>query len=83
MREVLSPIEPVSVDTPLGRINVRPVSAQGVQVDAPHLTVNGVPLKASAFLNASSNTRQFDIVRNYRLSVERRNARARAGDRRA
>src|SRR5260370_13775290 len=66
MREVLNPVDPVAVDTPLGRINVRPMSAGTVQVDAPHLTVNGVPLKASAFLNGSPKTRQFDLVKEIR-----------------
>jgi hypothetical protein len=63
---VLSSIEPVSVDTALGRINVRPLSAGPVQIDAPHLTVDGVPLKASAFLTGNPNTRQFNVLAEYR-----------------
>ena len=66
MREVLSPIEPVSVDTPLGCINASPMSAETVRVDAPYLTVNGVPLKASAFLTGSPKTRQFNLLAEYR-----------------
>jgi hypothetical protein len=66
MREVLFPVDPVPVDTPLGRINVRPLSAGTVQVDAPYLTVDDVPLKASAFLNGSPKTRQFDLVKEIR-----------------
>ena len=66
MREVLGSVDPAALDTPLGKINVRPLSAGTVQVEAPHITVNGVPLNASAFLNGSPKTRRFDLVKETR-----------------
>jgi hypothetical protein len=51
MREQQNPVEPVSIDTPLGRINVRPLGTGGVRVDAPHLTVGTIALRAWAFLS--------------------------------
>src|SRR5271166_6658444 len=53
MRDFLSPVEPIKVESELGAIYVQPGGIKGVAVNAPHLTVGGVPLQASAFLVSS------------------------------
>ncbi len=69
MREVLSPVDSVTLDTPLGQIKVKPISACAVQVSAPHLTVNGISLKASAFLNRGRDTREFNFLKEIRDGI--------------
>src|SRR5579862_7369700 len=46
----MNPVRPVKVDTELGPIYVIPNGCRGANVKAPHLTVDGVPLQAAAFL---------------------------------
>ena len=50
MREHMGQVDTVKVDTELGPIFAVPKGLRGVSVNAPHLTVDGVPLQASAFL---------------------------------
>jgi hypothetical protein len=50
MREYLKQVDAVKVDTALGPIFVAPNGLRGVHINAPHLTVEGVPLQATAFL---------------------------------
>jgi len=48
MRDSFGPVNAAQVQTELGLIYVLPVGTKGAQVHAPHLTVDGVPLQASA-----------------------------------
>jgi hypothetical protein len=50
MREYLNRVDAVKVETPLGPIYVTPNGLKGVHINAPHLTVEGVPLQATAFV---------------------------------
>ena len=53
MRDFLGPVNAAQLQTELGLIYVLPSGRMGIQVHAPHLTVDGVPLQASA--DRSSN----------------------------
>jgi hypothetical protein len=48
MRDCLGPVNAAQVPTELGTIYVVPGGRMGIEVHAPHLTVDGVPLQASA-----------------------------------
>jgi hypothetical protein len=45
MRDFLDPINAAQVNTELGPIYVVPAGRMGIQVHAPHLTVDGVPFQ--------------------------------------
>jgi hypothetical protein len=62
MREFLGPVNAAQVQTVLGPIYVVPGGRMGIQVHAPHLTVDGVPLQASADLSSNGETSRFDLV---------------------
>src|SRR6266851_1907278 len=70
MREFMSPVEPVRVDTVLGQIQVAPLGAHTVRVNCPSLTVNGVPLRASALL-ASGDLWSWDLVQQWDPKTQR------------
>jgi len=64
MRDFLSPVEPIKVDTELGAIYVQPNGSGCATVNAPHLNVNGTPLQASAFL-VSGDRVSWDFIQRY------------------
>jgi hypothetical protein len=65
MREILAPVTAVQVQTELGLIYVTPLSRAGANVNAPHLTVDGMPLHAHAALVSDGRTFNFDLVQIY------------------
>ena len=62
MREFLDPVNAAQIQTALGPIYVVPAGRMGIQVHAPHLTVDGVPLQASADLSSNGEPSRFDLV---------------------
>ena len=52
------------VETDLGPIFVAPVGLRTASVSAPHLTVDGMPLRASATLTSSDGL-NFDLIQTY------------------
>jgi hypothetical protein len=54
----------VRVETELGPIFIAPIGLLTVGVTAPHLTVDGVPLRASATLTSSDGL-NFDLIQTY------------------
>ena len=63
MPDFAEPLKPVKIETELGSIFVH-LNGWGVTVHAPHLTVDGMPLQASATL-VSSNRLNWDLVRTW------------------
>src|SRR5271170_3449332 len=57
MRDYLNQVDAVRVDTELGPIFVAPTGIRAAGANAPHLTVEGVPLQASAFLVSADGLR--------------------------
>jgi hypothetical protein len=70
MREFLNAVDPVKVETEIGAIYVAPSSGATATVNGPHLTVNGMPLQASAFLT-SGDRANWDFVREMDASTGR------------
>jgi hypothetical protein len=73
MRDFLNAVEPIKVETELGAIYVQPNGTGGAKVNAPHLTVDGTPLQASAFLVGDGVS--WDFIQHYdsatgRLSMD-------------
>jgi hypothetical protein len=64
MRDFLSAVEPIKVETELGAIYVQPNGSGGATVNAPHLTVDGAPLQASAFL-VSGDGVSWNLIQSY------------------
>lgn len=64
MRDFLSAVEPIKIETELGAIYVQPNGSGGATVNAPHLNVNGAPLQASAFL-VSGDGISWDFIQRY------------------
>jgi hypothetical protein len=62
MRQYLGPGKTAEVQTELGPIFLTPKGTRAVQVNAPHLTVDGVPLQVSAFLNSNGQSYEFSFV---------------------
>jgi hypothetical protein len=62
MRQYLGPVKAAQVETELGPIYLTPNGTRGVHVNAPHLTVDSVPLQASAFLNSNGQSSAFNFV---------------------
>src|SRR5215469_1585726 len=62
MREFLDPVNAAQIQTALGPIYVVPAGRMGIQVHAPHMTVDGVPLQVSADLSSSGEPSRFDLV---------------------
>ena len=71
MRELLDPVNAAQIQTAVGVIYVVPAGRIGIQVHAPHLTVDGVPLQASADLSSNGEPSRFDLVQTWD-SKERR-----------
>jgi hypothetical protein len=69
VRELIGQMDPVKIDTELGSILVAPKGLRGVSVNAPHLTVDGVPLQASAFL-VSNNGLKWSFLQQFDSSTE-------------
>jgi hypothetical protein len=65
MRDFLGPVNAAQVQTELGLIYVLPSGRMGIQVHAPPLTVDGVPLEASADLSSNGEPLRFDLVRTW------------------
>jgi hypothetical protein len=65
MRQYLGPVRAAQVQTELGPIFLTPNGTRGVHVNAPHLTVDGVPLQASAFLSGNGQSSDFGLVQQY------------------
>ena len=65
MRQHLGPVKPAEVQTELGPIYLTPNGTMSVQVNTRHLTVDGMPLLASAFLNSSGQSYDFSLVQQY------------------
>ena len=68
MREFLTPVNAVQVQTELGLIYVVPGGRMVVQVSAPHLTDDGIPLQASAYLSSNGEASRFDLISNMGLT---------------
>src|SRR5262252_7838160 len=49
----------------IGPIYVLPSGRMGIEVHAPHLTVDGVPLQASAYLSSNGEPSRFDFVQTW------------------
>jgi hypothetical protein len=62
MRDQLVPLNAVRVETELGAIYLTPTGTRGVRVNAPHLTLDGVSLQASAFLVSDGQGSDFNFV---------------------
>jgi hypothetical protein len=62
MREFLYPVNAAQIQTALGPIYVVPGGRMGIQVHAPHLSVDAVPLQASADLSSNGEPSRFDPV---------------------
>jgi hypothetical protein len=62
MRQYLGPVKAARVETELGPIYLTPNGTRGVHVNAPHLTVDGAPLQAFAFLNSNGQSYDFSLV---------------------
>jgi hypothetical protein len=71
MRDFLGPVDAVQVQTELGPIYLLPGGKAGVQVNAPHLTVDGMPLQASAFLVSDRQSFNFNFPVGYDVRTER------------
>jgi hypothetical protein len=71
MREYLGPVQPAQVQTELGVIYLRPGGKAGVQVNAPHLTVDGVRLQPEAVLVSDGLSFKFDLLQGYDLRTQR------------
>jgi hypothetical protein len=69
VREHIGQMDPVKIDTELGSILVAPKGLRGVSVNAPHLTVDGMPLQASAFL-VSDNGLKWSFLQQFDSSTE-------------
>jgi hypothetical protein len=65
------PVQAAQVQTELGPIYVVPGGRMGIQVHAPHLTVDGVLLQASADLSSNGEPSRFDLIQTWD-SKERR-----------
>jgi hypothetical protein len=65
MREYLGAVNAVEVQTELGAIYLTPNGTGGVQVNAPHLTVDGVPMQASAFLVGGGPNYNFKFIQQW------------------
>ena len=65
MREFLGPVNAAQIQTALGTIYVVPAGRMGTQVHAPHLTVDGVPLQASADFSSNAEPSTFDLVQTW------------------
>lgn len=65
MREVLGPVNAAQVQTELGLIYLVPGGRMAIQVHAPHLTVDGVPLQSSAYLSSNGQASRFDLVQTW------------------
>jgi hypothetical protein len=72
MRDYLGPVKTAEVQTELGAIYLTPNGLNGMHVNAPHLTVDGVPLQASAFLvsNGQGPPYHFDLLKHYDTRTE-------------
>jgi hypothetical protein len=62
MRDQLVPLNAVLVETELGAIYLTPRGTRGIRVNAPHLTMNGVPLQPSAFLVSGGQGSDFNFI---------------------
>ena len=71
MRDCLGPVNAAQVPTELGTIYVVPGGRMGIEVHAPHLIVDGVPLQASAYLSSNGEPSRFDLIQTWD-SKERR-----------
>jgi hypothetical protein len=65
MRGFLGPVNAVQVQTELGPIYVVPGGRMGIEVHAPHLTVEGIPLQASAYLSSNGESSRFDLIQTW------------------
>jgi hypothetical protein len=65
MRDFLGPVNAAQVQTELGTIYVISGGRMGIEVHAPHLTVDGVPLQASAYLSSNGEPSRFDLVQTW------------------
>jgi hypothetical protein len=70
MRDFLGPVQAAQVQTELGAIYLTPGGKAGVQVKAPHLTVDGMPLQAEAVLVSDGQSFNFN---SYRVRREKPN----------
>jgi hypothetical protein len=65
MRDFLGPVDAAHVQTELGPIYVLPGGTKGAEVHAPHLTVDGVPLQASAYLTSDGEPSKFNLIQTW------------------
>jgi hypothetical protein len=70
MQDFLGPVEPVEVDTEIGAIYIHPTSGKRLTINAPHLTIDGIPLQASGFL-ISGDGRSWNFMQTYDSSTAR------------
>ena len=70
MREFLGPVNAAQVQTELGSTYLAPGGKGGVQMNAPHLTVDGMPLQASAVLVSDGQSFNFNLVHGYDTRTE-------------
>jgi hypothetical protein len=71
MRDFLGPVNAAQVQTELGLIYVVPGGTKGAQVHAPHLTVDGVPLQASAYLTSDGEPSKFNLIQTWDVKDQR------------
>src|SRR5215813_10177921 len=71
IREFLDPVNAAQIQTALCPIYVVPAGRIGIQVHAPHLTVDGIPLQASADLSSNGEPSRFDLVQTWDLKEGR------------
>ena|SRR5215469_4530840 len=65
MRDFLGPVNAAQVQTELGTIYVVPGGRMGIEVHAPHLTADGVPLQASAYLSSNGEPSRFELLQTW------------------
>ena len=71
MRDFLDPVNAAQVQTELGPIHLVPGGKNGLQVNAPHLTVDGMLLEASAVLVSDGQSFNFNFVQGCDSNTER------------
>jgi hypothetical protein len=71
IRDFLKSVEAVRVQTVLGPIYLIPGGKAAVQINAPHLTVDGVQLQATAVLVSDGHSFKFDLSQTFDTQTRR------------
>lgn len=70
MREFMNTVEPVEIESSIGKLYITPMSRKSVQVNAPNLSAGGTPLRADAFL-VRGDKGNFALISTFDLDSQR------------